>query len=106
MAYALSEDVVHAIDAWFGNKGGVAGVKKEMDKVAAASSWFGGSSSSEPAAVVAQEKKAARPFPYREDVATGLYIYGAAKEGLTKVTPLQRKDHMPLNFREYCQQKR
>ena len=78
MAYALSEDVVHAIDAWFGNKGGIAGVKKEMDKVAStSSSWFGGSS--EPAAVVSQgqEKKAARPFPYREDVATGLYIYGA-----------------------------
>ena len=35
MAYALSEDVVHAVDAWFGNKGGIAGVKKLSEEAQA-----------------------------------------------------------------------
>lgn len=43
-----------------------------------------------------------KPFPYREDVATGMYVFEAAKQGLVKLTPVQRKDHMPLNFTEHC----
>ncbi|CAD7928194.1 unnamed protein product [Amoebophrya sp. A25] len=42
------------------------------------------------------------PFPYREDVSVGLYLYSLAKMGRAKVRPMQRKDHMPLQIDLYC----
>ncbi|CAD7970820.1 unnamed protein product [Amoebophrya sp. A120] len=42
------------------------------------------------------------PFPYREDVSVGLYLYSLSKLGRAKVRPMQRKDHMPLEIEKYC----
>ncbi|CAK9028252.1 3-galactosyltransferase 15) (Galactosyltransferase 1) [Durusdinium trenchii] len=42
------------------------------------------------------------PFPYREDVSVGLYILELAKRGEVRVVPHQRKDAMPLDFKEHC----
>ncbi|CAE7944641.1 GALT1, partial [Symbiodinium sp. KB8] len=42
------------------------------------------------------------PFPYREDVSVGLYILELARSGRVRVVPHQRKDAMPLDFKEHC----
>ncbi|CAE7258461.1 GALT1 [Symbiodinium natans] len=42
------------------------------------------------------------PFPYREDVSVGLYILELARSGHVRVVPHQRKDAMPLDFKEHC----
>ena len=46
--------------------------------------------------------KSITPFPYREDVSVGLYLYAAAKMGRARVRPMQRKDHMPLEIEKFC----